>query len=122
MNSMDFEARKGNLRTYFLSDKFKENELGERVYYKGKRNLKELKYILDLVFGDDYEIINETYLQNSLSKEIGGYITCKMYVDADFNGFNQGAAGDNVFARFNLTENAFYMEQAQTIEGLDRNW
>ncbi|PZT57374.1 hypothetical protein [Paenibacillus silvae] len=122
MNSMEFESRKGNLRAYFLSDKFKENEFGDKIYYKGKRNLKELKYILDLVFGDAYEIISEAYIQNNLRDKIGGSITCKVYVDADHNGFNQGKAGDDAYVRFNLTENAYYVEQAQTIEGLSYKW
>ncbi|MFX3643348.1 MAG: hypothetical protein ACE3L7_32650 [Candidatus Pristimantibacillus sp.] len=119
MNSREYEEKKQNLRNYFNSDKFRENEIGERVYYKGRRNLKELKYILDLVFGEDYTVITESPLKNETGTMIGGFITCKIYVSADFNGFHQGTAGAYVYTRFNLIENAYYLEQSQTIEGLD---
>ncbi|QWU14273.1 hypothetical protein SAMN04487895_101570 [Paenibacillus sophorae] len=121
MKSSEFEARKSNLRNYFFSDKFQENEYGERVYYKGKRNLKELGYILDLAFGDVYEPIKSDYIKNYEDKIIGGYIIARMFVDADFNGFNQGTAGADVFVKYNLTENSFYMDQSQTLEWLERS-
>lgn len=119
MNFREYEEKKQNLRNYFHSDKFKENKLGERVYYKGKKNLKELRYILDLVFGDNYTVITEGVLKSETDQQIGGFITCKIYVASDFNGFHQGTAGDYVYTRFNLIENAYYLEQSQTIEGLD---
>ncbi|MGG1652296.1 hypothetical protein ABHN03_04120 [Paenibacillus sp. NRS-1775] len=119
MKSSEFEARKRNMTNYFKSDKFKENDYGERTYYTGKRNLKELGYVLGLVFGDVQEVISSDYIKTNEGRIIGGYITARIYIDADFNGFYQGTAGAAVYMKFNLIENAFYTEQSQTLEGLN---
>ncbi|WP_010499998.1 hypothetical protein [Paenibacillus elgii] len=119
MNSTEFEKRKSNLYHYLTNtEKWKENEFGELTYYKGKRNLKELRYLLELVFGGDMEIISEEFIRNYDEDIIGGSITLRIYVDADFNGWNQGSSGADVFMKFSLVENAYYSNQSSSLEGL----
>jgi hypothetical protein len=119
MKSSEFNERKGNIGKYFNNDeKWKENEYGELEYYKGKRNLIELKYVLELVFGDKIEILKEEYLKNNEDKIVGGSITCQIYVDADFNGMNQGTMGADVFITFNLFENSYSYNQSDRLLGL----
>ncbi|RNB59469.1 hypothetical protein EDM57_04830 [Brevibacillus gelatini] len=119
MNTKEFEQRKRNLSQYFRNrEKWKENDEGELVYYKGKRNLKELKFILQLVFGDELEIISEDYYMNFENQVIGGSITGKIFVDADFNGAYQGTRGSDVYIRFTLIETAYFCDQSSSLDGL----
>lgn len=120
MNASSFEERKRNLYRYFTNrDKWREIESGEIFYYKGKRNLKELQFILDLVFGDKYQAISTEYFYNNEKRIIGGSVICEMYVDADFNGWYQGTAGATVFTKFTLVETSYFVVQSSTLEGLN---
>lgn len=119
MNATEFAERRKNLFNYFNNqEKWKENEFGEFVYYKGKRNLKELKFLLQLVFGDDLEILVEDFFKNYDEEIIGGSISGKIFVDADFNGMRQGTNGADVFIKFTLVENAYFNNQASSLETL----
>ncbi|MFB0831514.1 hypothetical protein ACEU2D_18165 [Brevibacillus laterosporus] len=118
MKTTEFNERMQNLFNYFTNkEKWKENN-GEFIYFKGKRNLIELKFILELVFGYGLKILSKSYFRNNDNKIIGGSIICKIYVDADFNGLHQGTGGANVFVCFTLTENAYLVNQASTLEGV----
>ncbi|MCR8994605.1 hypothetical protein [Brevibacillus laterosporus] len=119
MKTTEFNERTRNLYNYFTNrEKWKENNEGDFIYYKGKRNLIELKFILELVFGDRLKIISKSYFRNNDNKIIGGSIIGKIYVDADFNGLHQGTKGADVFVSFILTENAYFRNQSSTLKGV----
>jgi hypothetical protein len=82
MKSSEFYNRKKNLVKYFLNEeKWSINKYGEFEYYKGKRNLRELRFILDLVFGDEMKILSEIYEKDDKGKIIGGSIIGEIYSD-----------------------------------------
>ncbi|MCY9738138.1 hypothetical protein M5X17_31085 [Paenibacillus alvei] len=120
MRTLEFESRKNNLGRYFNNEnKWKRNEEGDFIYYKGKRNLKELKYIIELMFGDVMTIISEDYFKTEQGKVIGGSIIGKVYVNAEMNGMYQGTAGADVYIRFTLWEHGYFTNQASQVEYLD---
>ena len=122
LNSFQFEKAKDRLSEYFRNKKkWKTDECGEFIYYKGKRNLSELEFALQLAIGDDMEIISTEYCRNAKGDVIGGSIVGRIFVDADFNGWNQGTEGANVFIRFTLCETAYYIGQAGILDRLMRN-
>ncbi|MGK4040902.1 hypothetical protein AB0Y20_01275 [Heyndrickxia oleronia] len=58
MYSSEFDERIKIITNYFRNEyKWKFNEYGDYTYYKGKRNLKELEFMVDLVLGDTMEVI-----------------------------------------------------------------
>ncbi|MGG4499037.1 hypothetical protein [Brevibacillus reuszeri] len=120
MKSSDFNERTTMLYKYFTNDyRWKTNKHGDYIYYKGKRNLKELKFIVSVVFDYQLEILKEEFFMNGSDEIIGGTLICRCYVEADFNGINQGTAGANVFIKFTLWENGYFTTHASSLEGLE---
>ena len=119
MYSKEFNRLKNNIFNHFRNrEKWKENEDGTFTYYKGKRNLKALGYVLDIAFGDEFEIESKEYFHDNEGNIIGGSITGSIYVDADFNGGNQGTKGASVWLKFTLCEDAYFYNQADQLENL----
>ncbi|WP_103108582.1 hypothetical protein [Brevibacillus reuszeri] len=120
MRSSDFNDRTAMLYKYFTNDyRWKTNNHGDYIYYKGKRNLRELKFIISVVFDYQLEILKEEYFMNGSDEVIGGSLICSCFVEADFNGINQGTAGAHVFIKFTLWENGYFTTQASSLEGLE---
>lgn len=110
----------------YFNDKYKwkfDDEEGLFQYYKGKRNLKELEFIISTVFQDIADILQKGYYYNMEDECIGAYIIIYLYIDADFNGANQGTAGDYVYCKFNLYSNLFSYDQSYYLDNLlDAEW
>ncbi|WCK57655.1 hypothetical protein PP175_26840 (plasmid) [Aneurinibacillus sp. Ricciae_BoGa-3] len=120
MNSNQFTERMKMIYRYFNNQhKWKRNEEGELNYYKGKKNLKELKFIVNVIFDEEFEVMKESFFLNNEDSIIGGTLIGKIYVDADFNGMNQGTGGSWLFVQFTLCETAYFTNQSQTFERLE---
>lgn len=91
-----------------IIEKSGKNKYGEVIYYKSKRNLKELKFLLPLVFGDEIEVLSEDYYKTDDGEIIGGSISGVIYVDASFNGMHQGTKGADVYIKFTLVETSYF--------------
>ncbi|WP_088362958.1 hypothetical protein [Bacillus cereus] len=105
----------------YFNDRYKwkfDEEEGMFKYYKGKRNLKELEFIIRTVFQDIADIVQRGYYYNMDDECNGAYIIIYLYVDADFNGANQGTAGDYLYCKFNLFSKAFSYDQSQNLDYL----
>lgn len=120
MNSTQYNERLMMIYRYFKNEyKWKTNDEGEQTYYKGKKNLKELKFIVNVIFDDELEILKEAFFFNNEGSIIGGTLTGKIYVDADSNGMYQGTGGSRIFVKFFLCETAYFTNQSQTLEFLE---
>ncbi|WP_460271886.1 hypothetical protein [Bacillus sp. NEAU-Y102] len=120
INSSMYRYLKGVIAKYFRSEhrwRYDEDE-GELRYYKGKRNLKELEFIADMVFGDISDVVQKGYYYNTDGECTGAYIVIHLYVDADFNGANQGTAGDYSYLIVSLFENTFSLNQSTGLADL----
>ncbi|MFJ8528531.1 hypothetical protein [Bacillus sp. NPDC094106] len=92
-------------------------------YYKGKRNLKEIAFIISTVFGDLADVVQKGYYYNLDGKCVGGYIIIHLFVDADFNGMNQGTKGDYLYCKFNLFEETYSVDQSNDLDYLlEEDW
>lgn len=120
INSSMYTYLKRVVGKYFW-DKYRWNyddEEGSFRYYKGKRNLKEIEFIVSTVFGELSETIQKGYYRNTDGECVGGYIVVYLFVDADFNGMNQGTKGDYLYCKFNLFNGAYSCDQSSYLDYL----
>lgn len=119
MNHSEFNSRITMLREYYQNTyKWKIDEAGDYKYYKGKRNLKELEFMVNLILGDEIELINSKYVKNYEGKISGGEVIGKCYVDAEFNGMKQGTEGADIYVVFCLYETGYYSDQSDSLDRL----
>ncbi|HHT7008735.1 TPA: hypothetical protein ACTZ3A_001274 [Bacillus cereus] len=120
INSSMYTYLKSVIGKYFW-DKYRwkyDEEEGAFRYYKGKRNLKEIEFIVDTVFGDLSNKIQKGCYYNADGECVGGYVIIHLFVDADFNGMNQGTKGDYLYCKFNLFETVYTSDQSDCLEYL----
>lgn len=120
INSSMYRYLKGVIAKYFRSEhrwRYDEDE-GALRYYKGKRNLKELEFIVDTVFGDISDVVQKGHYYNIDGDCVGSYLIIHLYVDADFNGAYQGTAGDYLYLSVSLFENDFSLNQSTGLDDL----
>ena len=112
MNSTEFRSKLDILNRYFQHSRFecKCNEDFEFQYHKGKKNLAELHEAIEIVFSDEYLLLNTKYITDLDKKIVGATMTCSFYIDADFNGFSQGTAGANCTVQFSLARYGYWTE------------
>lgn len=120
MNSSEFAYRKEVISKYFINDcKWKIDENGDYTYYKNpKRCLKELKFMLEIVFQTELEIIKIQEFNNYNNELIGYSIIGSVDVCGDFNGINQGEGRAIEYIKFTLCHKAFFFNQSGNLEYL----
>ncbi|AFV21555.1 MULTISPECIES: hypothetical protein [Bacillus] len=120
INSSMFTYLKNVINKYFRDEyRWRYNdEEGAMRYYKGKRNLKEIAFIVSTVFGDLADVVQKGYYHNLDGECVGGYIIIHLFVDADFNGMNQGTKGDYLYCKFNLFEETYSVDQSIDLDYL----
>ncbi|MDG0950675.1 hypothetical protein [Bacillus paranthracis] len=125
INSSMFTYFKSVIRKYFRDEYRWRYDDGKGIirYYKGKRNLKEIEFIVSTVFGELSNVIQKGYYFNLEDECIGGYIIIHLYVDADFNGMNQGTKGDYLYCKFSLFEDTYSTDQSGDLDYLvEEDW
>ena len=122
MVAKEFEDRKNILYRYFHHPKWKiddEDSEWEYKYYKGRKNLEELKNALQIVFDpSEYTLLSESYFRNAKEEIIGGSVTCSFWITSNMNGIWQGSGESEVFVKFTLTRYGYFYNQGQTAESV----
>lgn len=120
MFTSEFEYRKNAINKYFFNEyKWKRNDDGDYCYYKNpKKCLQELKFILDVIFQDEFSIIATQSFRDYNNKEIGYSVIGEIDVTANFNGIYQGEGRNTEYLKFTLCEKAFFYNQSIIYEKL----
>lgn len=121
MVSSEFNKRKEILDRYFCHPRwtYKGDDDWEYEYYKGKRNLQELEYALNIVFDEcEMSIIEKRYFKNNDGEIIGGTIVCSFDVAANFNGIYQGSDIGTCYLAFTLVRYGFLYNQSDRLDYL----
>ena len=120
MRTGEFEYRKEILCKYFRNDyKWKHSQEGDYIYYKNpKKCLKELKFMLELIFQTELEIIKIQEFKNYNNELIGYSIIGSIDVCGDFNGIYQGEGRAIEYIKYTLCQTAFFFNQSSNLEYL----
>ena len=120
MFASDFDNKKESISKYFHNTyKWKsKNEDWEYQYYKGKKNLQELEFIVDVIFGNDLSVIKTKYIYDCENELIGASLIGSVEVSADFNGMKQGLGKAIIYIMFSLSQYEYWYNQSDKIEGL----
>lgn len=121
MFSSEFQYRKSILHKYFInSSKWKiNNDSGLYQYYKNpKRCLKELRFMVDIVFQNDYEILETKEIMNINNELVGYSIIGAVDVVGDFNGIYQGEGRCTEYLEIALCTNGFWFNQSTILDNL----
>lgn len=98
----------GNINKHFRSNRFWDGERGDYKYWKGRRNLPNLKEVIDLVFGEEAEYIHKGYFKNNENEIVGGCVVIAVMKHPSFNGMHQSDfPPHDVYYSFILAENVF---------------
>lgn len=122
MYASEFNERKNILYRYFKhprwNDKCDDSEWDVK-YYKGRKNLEELRLALNIVFGsEDITIIEARNFKNNDGEIIGGTIICSFYIAANFNGFWQGEGSSYIYVAFTLARHGYFYTQSSSLDYL----
>lgn len=117
----EFEERQEMLRKYFFNKyKWKSNDSEyPYLYYKSpKRCLSELSFILDVIWGDEFETIEVQEFKNYDNKLIGYSIIGSIDVHGNFNGIYQGEGYEKEYIKYTLCHKGFFYNQSTNLNSL----
>ncbi|WP_075857435.1 hypothetical protein [Clostridium perfringens] len=120
MLTSEYRSRVQMIHKYFINEyKWKINDDGNYVYFKSaKRCYRELRFMINIIFQDDLEIIDVEEFRNFNDKLVGYSIIGKIEVKGNFNGIYQGEESMIEYVRITLCCTAFIFEQAPSLEKL----
>lgn len=120
MLTSEFAHRKSAISKYFINQyKWKYDEEGNLTYYKNpKKCLDELKFIIDIIFQDDFSLIANLPIRSFSDKIIGYSVIGEVDVCGNFNGMYQGEGRSIVYVKFNLCHKGFWSNESSSYENL----
>lgn len=116
----EYSNRVKMIHKYFINTyKWKINEDGDYQYFKNpKRCLKELQFIIDIIFDNNIELIDTIEYTNYENKLIGYSIVGKIEVKGDFNGVYQGEGCAFEYVKISLTSHQFSYNSSSLLESV----
>ena len=122
MLASEFAKRQEILCRYFEHPHWKSTTTDSGFkYHKAKKNLKELKQAISIVFDESEchpEDMYECYEYDLDGNQIGATCVCSCYVNANFNGMYQGTGSGMIHTAYTLYEDIFAYKNSQHIEDL----
>lgn len=124
MLTSEFEHRKNIINKYFVNNiKWKYDDNGNYLYYKNpKRCLKELKFMIDIVFEYEFTLIEIREFKNNNHETIGYSVIGSVDVKGDFNGIYQGEGQETEYILYTLCYNGFFYNQSSNLDNLLKNY